>query len=195
MRNVLDQIDQAVEANLYYLALFATLAIPDICGALDSDDGRATGAKYVAWFDKHVAPQFLKALRRLLRQMLPEPMVKSQTDRLVSLPSDAPALTGEICYRFRCSLLHQGRARFPNMPFARVLFVEPGKSTSRMHMCQSDDALVIDLRLFCREVVDATRKWLGEVENTERFQRNFAEFARVNPDGLPPYISGAPVVG
>lgn len=86
MRNVLDQIEQAVEGNLYYLALFVTLAIPDICGALDSDDGRATGAKYVAWFDKHVRAQFLETLRRLLRQTLPEPMVKSLTDRLASLP-------------------------------------------------------------------------------------------------------------
>jgi len=195
MRNVLDQIERALEANLYYLALFVSLAIPDICGALGSDDGCATGAKYTKWFDEHVVPQFLDTMRRLLSEALPGPVAKSLNDELGGLPSDAPMLTGEICYRFRCSLLHQGRARFPNMPFSRVLFVEPGKSTSVMHMCQSEDALIIDLRLFCREVVRAAQEWLDQVEGTEQFERNYAEFARVHPDGLSPYIRGVPVVG
>ena len=35
MQNLLDQIQKGLEADLYYLSLFAALAIPDICGAID----------------------------------------------------------------------------------------------------------------------------------------------------------------
>ena len=53
LRDFLDQIQVALRANLYFLALMGSLAIPDICGAIDSDDGEATGEKYAAWYDKY----------------------------------------------------------------------------------------------------------------------------------------------
>jgi hypothetical protein len=56
MRELLRQIEVALNANLFYLALFVSLSLPDICGAIDSADGTATGAKYRAWFDAYVAP-------------------------------------------------------------------------------------------------------------------------------------------
>ncbi len=55
MQDFLDQIRMALNQNLYYVALWACLTIPDICGAIDSIDGQADGAKYVRWFDQYVA--------------------------------------------------------------------------------------------------------------------------------------------
>ncbi len=192
MRNILNQIEQALDANIYYLALFTTLSIPDICGALDSTNGGSKKKRYINWFDKHVVPQ---TASRLQSQTLPRPVADSLSETLGVPQLNAPLLTGVICYQFRCSLLHQGRARVHKKPLARVLFLEPRKSTIRIDMNQADDALVFDLHLFCRDVVDATRKWLGQVENTERFKKNYAKFARVHPEGLPPYIGGFSVVG
>jgi len=45
MRLLLDQIEQSLNHKLYYLSLMAVLAIPDIAGALDSDDGCALSRK------------------------------------------------------------------------------------------------------------------------------------------------------
>jgi hypothetical protein len=39
------------------LALLGALIVPDICGALDSDDGGASGAKYRRWLEKNVPEQ------------------------------------------------------------------------------------------------------------------------------------------
>jgi len=40
MRDFLQQIENALQYSLYYVALLASLAVPDTCGALDSEDGR-----------------------------------------------------------------------------------------------------------------------------------------------------------
>lgn len=43
------QMMQALEAGLYMPALVVALTLPDIMGALGSENGRATGPKYKAW--------------------------------------------------------------------------------------------------------------------------------------------------
>jgi hypothetical protein len=51
------QIRAASAAGLFYLALFGALALPDICGALGSENGRASGAKYRKWLEENVPGQ------------------------------------------------------------------------------------------------------------------------------------------
>lgn len=41
MELILKEIERALDAKLYYLALQASLTLPDICGALQSNDGVA----------------------------------------------------------------------------------------------------------------------------------------------------------
>lgn len=45
------QIEEALDAHLYYLAVMCALTMPDICSALESEDGRTTRAKYMSWCD------------------------------------------------------------------------------------------------------------------------------------------------
>jgi hypothetical protein len=168
MRELLRQIEAALEANLYYLALFVSLALPDICGAIDSSDGTASGAKYAAWFDKYVAPRYGFRGHQFL--------------------------TGEDCYRFRCSLLHQGRTQHPRSTYSRVLFVEPRSNELTIQINIINDALNIDMHIFCQDVMIGARQWLDEVENTQQFKTNYDQFMRLYPQGLPPYIVGVPVI-
>ena len=58
MRDFLDQADAAAKARLYYVALLAALAIPDVCGAMEAADGLATKPRYVSWFDRYVASRY-----------------------------------------------------------------------------------------------------------------------------------------
>lgn len=53
------QIRAALAADLYYLALYASLTLPDLCGAMESPDGLATTPRFIAWFDKYVAPKYV----------------------------------------------------------------------------------------------------------------------------------------
>jgi hypothetical protein len=170
MNDFLDQVEAGANtARLYYLALAGALVIPDICGALESADGSTNGAIYTAWFDTHVAPLHVWGGR-------------------------PPMLTGEDSYRFRCSFLHQGRTQHPKSGYSRIVFVEPGATTNVFHMNILNDALNIDVREFCLEMVGAARKWVASVAGTQPYESNLAAFVRRYPNGLAPYIVGAPVI-
>lgn len=96
MEDLVAQVRGASTVNLYYVALLTALALPDMCGALESEDGIATRARYADWFDRHVAPAY------------------------------GGFLDGESAYKFRCSLLHQGTTQHASNKYARLLFVEAG---------------------------------------------------------------------
>jgi hypothetical protein len=55
--------------------------------------------------------------------------------------------------------------------------------------------LNIDVRLFCPDLIAAANDWLVKNEGTETFKANFPKFIRRYPNGIAPYIVGAPVVG
>ena len=165
MKNLLNQIHQGLEANLYYLSLFVALSIPDICGAIESENGEASGKKYEDWFENYVAPKY------------------------------NGFLSGADCYKFRCSLLHQGSSQHPKNKYSRVLFVEPSATTNVFHNNIMNDALNIDVRIFCQDIINGVNQWLQKVENTDLYKTNYDKFMRRYPDGLKPYIVGVPVIG
>ncbi|KKT35303.1 MAG: hypothetical protein UW24_C0011G0006 [Parcubacteria group bacterium GW2011_GWA2_44_12] len=164
MKDFLTQIEKGLDANLYLLSLFSALAIPDICGAMSSENGEASAEKYKTWFDKYVATEYNNFLN------------------------------GNDCYYFRCSLLHQGSTQHNESNYKRVLFVEPSATTNVFHNNRINGALNIDVRIFCKDLIDGAKKWLEENENTDLYKQNFDKFMRRYPNGLPPYIVGVPVI-
>ena len=165
MQDLLQQIRAANAAGLYYVALFSALALPDICASLESQDGLATGPRYIAWFDQHVAPRY------------------------------GGNLDGTTCYRFRCSMLHQGRTQHPQGRYSRIIFVEPGVGGNVFHNNVLNDALNIDVRIFCEDSCAAAEAWLPGAQRLPHFQANLANFVTRYPNGLAPYIVGPPVIG
>ena len=160
------------------------LTIPDIAGALDSDDGLATGQKYKDWFEEYIRPQFAD----VVRESMPPEMAQH-------IPAMNNPLTGDACYQFRCSLLHQGSTQHPQSPYSRIIFIEPGATTNVVHYGIMNDALCIDLKSFCKEMIRGAKQWLDSIEGSEQFERNYNLFVKRYPTGLPPYIVGVPVVG
>jgi len=158
------QVAWAAQNGLYFLALAGALMIPDICGALGTPSGEATGAAYRAWFDSHVAP-----LHRGI-------------------------MDGDTCYKFRCSLLHQASTQHPKGRYSRVLFVEPGPTRGLFHMNVLNDALNIDAGVFCLEMVEAGRAWRNTALGTEPYETNVKQFVTRYPGGLGPYIVGIPAI-
>lgn len=165
MKYLLEQIRNALRVNLYYVSLFTSLAIPDICGAIGSVNGEASGTKYKNWFDRYVAHKYFGML------------------------------TGEDCYNFRCSLLHQGSSQHPRSTYERILFVEPSATTNIFHCNVLNDALNIDVRIFCEDIILGALAWLQQHEGTDLYKANYNKFMRRYPNGLSPYIVGVPVIG
>lgn len=168
MRDVLNQMKEANGAGLYYVALFSALAIPDICGALESQDGTANGQRYRAWFDRWVSPKYSFF--------------------------GGTSLTGDVCYYYRCAALHQGRASHPKMQYSRIIFVEPDNHGIIMHNNVMNDALNIDVGRFCEDVISGCEDWLAFVASDPTVQKNMASSMQRYPQGLAPYIMGIPVI-
>jgi hypothetical protein len=180
MRTFIAQIRKTIELKLYYVALTSALSIPEIAGAMNTENGEAKGGGYAAWFDKWVFPRFEENTG-----------CKKSTQ-----------LSGALCYGYRCAMLHQGRSQQTNSrrksssPYANIMFIEPGYPNYDMHyVLIGGKALLIQLDKFVEEILCGCELWLDFVEGTEPFETNYKGFARRHPQGLQPYVNGVPVIG
>ena len=174
MLTLVSQTRKAMQSDLYYVALIGALAIPDIAGALEAKDGRANGKHYIDWYERWVRPRLAENRGR-----------------------DNP-FSGEVCYIFRCSMVHQGASHRPDSPYRKIIFIEPGHPNYSIHYCLvggPGEALLIQVDQFVEEVLHGCELWLEEVKNTEPFETNYAHFATRHPQGMAPYVTGVPVVG
>jgi hypothetical protein len=160
VEDFLTEIKGAVDARLFYLALFGTVMLPDLCGALESSDGQASGAKFIAWFDRYMTPQYTLWGRRMF--------------------------DGEECYGFRCSMLHQGKVTHPKSKYRRICFVEPDNPRRNLHVCGNQDGteFYLDIPTFCAEMSQGVKRWLADVAGTEPYETNVASLIRSRPTNL-----------
>lgn len=164
MEELLQQIESSLKKGEFYLALFASLTMPDICGAMGSKNGEAKGELYKDWFDKYVAHKY------------------------------RGNLDGSNCYAFRCSALHQGRTEHKDLGYSRILFLDPTSSSGIvLHNNVLEDALNIDVRQFCQDIVDGVRSWLDDMVGDENFNKHYPHFLQRYKGGLSPYITGVDV--
>ena len=89
------EVPQLVNAGAFYAALSSALIIPDICAALEAEDGTANGTRYAAWFDQYVGHRYDQNF------------------------------VGQDCYKYRCGVVHQLRGAGRGARYARVLFMIP----------------------------------------------------------------------
>ncbi len=153
---LLDEIQASAAAKLYRVALFTALTFPDIAGAIDSEDGRASGKKYAQWFDAYVAQRYYAW--------------KTQY------------LTGTDCYQYRCALLHQGRSQHDKSRYSKTVFLHAKQENIAYcgaFTIEQGTTLCVDIAMFCNNIVDAGYQWLENVDQSERFMRNTTDIVDV----------------
>lgn len=168
LENVLIDMKRSIEARLYYPALLVALTIPEICAALSLDRSLFVKQKhYVEFVDKYTTPPEL-------------------------------GLSGLDCYRLRGGVVH--RASFAGHPYfgaTHVVFTVP-ESGARLHafsmVSGRKTAAMFDVVLFCRAMDAAARRWYQDHEKDPNVQRNLKNLIRYCPNGLSPFVVGAPVV-
>lgn len=175
MESLLTQIEKGIDANLYYLSLFISLSIPDICAALESSDGKTSGTKYKKWVNNY----------------------------LVSIKPSmyGERLSADHIWLFRCALLHQGRTTKDGIEYQRILFFEPGIETG-LHVASccivgaktKDKSLLIDINKFCTDIISAARLWVKENEANPNYQKNYERLIKRYPKGVSP-VFGVPIIG
>lgn len=179
LNTLCDQCDAAAAAGLYWPALITAMAIIDICGAMSTEKGGATPTAFAKWFDEWV--------------------VEPREAQMQGAPFRARDLfTGKECYRFRCSLMHQGRARSTGRSGNQILICEPN-AAFRGHWTRfntsTPPAILFDAERLVKEITDGARSWIAKWSHSGWFARNGAKFARRHPNGLHPYLVGAPLFG
>jgi hypothetical protein len=60
---------------------------------------------------------------------------------------------------------------------------------------RSADHLMFDVKLFCKDMTGAARKWWNASQGKEPFETNAKKFVKRNPSGVAPFIVGTPVIG
>ena len=58
MDRLIREIETALGARMWLISLQGTLALVDIAAALQSPDGRTTGAKFKSWFEAHLGETY-----------------------------------------------------------------------------------------------------------------------------------------
>lgn len=172
METIFGEIQKALDAKLYYLAVAVTLSVPDICAALECEptDIHVKGDDYIKWCDRNLAAQ--------LRYF---------------------NLTSEDLYKLRGGVLHPGCTfGHRHSRFTAVIFTFPIEIMhSNVHDIQigDDRALNLDPAHFCHEIMSGAREWYASKGVAHpNVQKNRSRVVRYRPGGYPPYFVGLPVI-
>jgi hypothetical protein len=96
---LLNEINKAAAGAFPFLAIAVTVALPEICVSLASEDGRCDGERYKQWCADNLDPDKFSFV------------------------------TGDDLYSMRCGVLHNGRFGDLKHSVARVIFALPGGGT------------------------------------------------------------------
>lgn len=161
---ILREIEGALDAELYYLALMLGLAIPDICGALENESGWSTRDRYKAWYDAHLASLF--------------PFMTAD---------DCYSLRCGVVHQGRMGLKNK-------QTYSRVIFTLPVPGGNVVHGGSINDVLQFDAVWFCRDIIKAARQWFWNAQTRPVVRRNLPNMVRLRPRGFSPYVVGPPVI-
>ena len=85
--NIIDEVNKALDNDLYIAALSLALTIPDICGKAEYPD-KGVSERYKLWFNEHIGQYEV-------------PPYEENDVR-------CPHLSGEVVFSLRNNMLHQG---------------------------------------------------------------------------------------
>jgi hypothetical protein len=144
MKRFTDSLRSSVAHQDWYVALASALTLPDVCGRLQHPS-QGSGARYAAWFDGWVAPDYVHQLPGIGHHCF---------------------LTGADCYALRCSYLHEGGSDITQQKARKALddfhFIIPPKNGT-IHRNKINNTLQLQVDKFCLEIADAVDKWAASV--------------------------------
>jgi hypothetical protein len=145
-------IRESLKTRNWYAALYQSLTLPDICGRLESADGKANGARYAAWFEKYMAHHYRHAIG--------------------GNPIPHTFLGGSDCYALRCALLHEGSGDITSQRKREVLDKFHFTTVVKAHCNQFHTFLQLDVSTFCEQVCCGTEQWATDFANDHPDKQN-----------------------
>jgi hypothetical protein len=165
MEPLFSEIEKCLDAGLYYSALINSLILPDVCASITKGDD-PVGKRYKSWYEKYIG-------------------------------SEISGFDSTECYILRCSMVHQGTLVDDKSKYSRICFIDPsvGASVDGVVISLNDlKILILDVIIFCKNLVAGGRRWYEENKNDEFFKRNYEKLFAYHIDGFPPFIKGIPTM-
>lgn len=154
MHELLNQIAKSTDTGEFYLALFTSLSLPDICGAMQSTDGKATRTKYIEWFDNYLSRQYLNLNGDICYSFRCAALHQGRTQQI---GSSHPRIM------FYSPIIHKNFMFHDNM---------------------MNGVINIDVRVFSYDIVKAVRKWLDDMKSNSNFQMHYPHFLQQRENGI-----------
>ena len=80
------------------------------------------------------------------------------------------------------------------MEYSRVLFTIPNAQNNVFHNNVLNDALNLDVTIFCQDVIGAAINWYRVNAKNPHVVANLPSLVRMRPQGLAPYMVGIPLI-
>jgi hypothetical protein len=160
MEHFVSDVRVAVRNEAWYSALGLALALPDICGFVESPPPVRSQARYVTWFDREVGPRYTQS---------------TQGD-------GGLFLTGRDCYALRCAFLHQGdfdvTDQHARLALERFHFVVPPPGWT-VHCNRFNDSLQLQVSNFCEDICAGVEAWLPRARADAGQKQRLLELATI----------------
>lgn len=161
-----DEVEKALQAKLYLIALFTTLTIPDICSALESNTpDKNVGDRYRNWCNKHIDI------------------------------SKFSLISTDDIYEMRCKALHNGQMKElkKRSTIKDYVLVVPNQGITIVN-CKANDTYLYSVEEFCREILKAGYTWSESHKDDPGMSEKMEKILRYHSNGISPIIVGVPVI-
>ncbi len=155
MEKILKSIEVSLSNKNYYVALFTSLSLPDICGKIEYPTYKKSSARYIKWYEKYLQNTY--------------------TEKIGSEKKETVFLCGSDIYALRCAYLHEGNDIIISQSARKVLkqikFVHPDSNRFKPHCTRINNILMLDVDVFCKDIVEAIKKWLRDIAIDEKKEK------------------------
>jgi hypothetical protein len=149
-------LEHAVNSENWYAAMTLSLTLPDICGAIDKPGKYNSRERYSEWFDRFLGGEYS--------------MTKPDGSRNYFM-------TGGDCYALRCAFLHEGSADVSKKRAENIVkdtFILHHSKVVALHKIRQGGKLLIDMKVFCFDIISGVTKWEQEVYSESDQRRRTA---------------------
>ncbi|MCH2394331.1 hypothetical protein [Oceanibaculum sp.] len=165
IERILNEIKTAVEEKLYYSAIAVALSLPEICSRLEQQTPESNRSEEL----------YNNFFNRYIKKKYPK-------------------LKGGDLYYIRCGIAHTSTLSHRKAGFSRIIFTLPDGRGNIFHNNIINDAINIDLTIFCADIIAAVEAWFHENKENDTVLKNLKNAALYRENGIPPYITGIPVI-
>lgn len=110
-----------------------------------------------------------------------------------NLESELKYATADDLYSMRCGVLHNGRFGDLKHNVARLVFVPSGSAVT-ITDSKMGDAYVWSVDTFCHSFTAAVSTWFEKNKDDANVMANLPRLMQWYPNGIRPYVVGAPVL-